>query len=69
MKQLTAVEWLYRMLWKKHDFLIPRSVYEEAKEMEKKHIEDAYSNNGWNDEDLKANAEQYYNEQFKQDNI
>jgi hypothetical protein len=43
MKQ-TAVEWLYRMLWKKHDFLIPRSVYEEAKEMEKKHIEDAWIN-------------------------
>jgi hypothetical protein len=67
--QLTAVEWLYRMLWKKHDFLIPRNVYEEAKEIEKKQIIDAYSNNGWNDEDQRANAEQYYNEQFKQDNL
>jgi hypothetical protein len=67
--QLTAVEWLYKMLWKKHDFLIPRNVYEEAKEIEKKQIIDAYSNNGWNDEDQRANAEQYYNEQFKQDNL
>jgi hypothetical protein len=67
--QLTAVEHLYRMLWKKHDFLIPRNVYEEAKAMEKKQIIDAYSNNGWNDEDQKANAEQYYNEQFKQNNL
>jgi hypothetical protein len=69
MKQLTAVEQLYRMLWKKHDFLIPRSVYEEAKEIEKKQLIDAYSNNGWNDEDQRANAEQYYNETFKQDNL
>jgi hypothetical protein len=34
--------------------------------MEKEQIIDAYSNNGWNDEDQKANAEQYYNETYKE---
>jgi hypothetical protein len=32
--------------------------------MEKEQIIDAYSNNGWNDEDQRANAELYYNEKF-----
>ena len=38
MKQLTAIEHLYQTLWKKYDFLIPRNVYEEAKEMERRQI-------------------------------
>ena len=67
MKQ-TAVEWLVEQLapsvslqQKYIDELL-----EQAKAMEKEQIEDAYSNNGWNDEDQKANAEQYYNETYKE---
>jgi hypothetical protein len=33
--------------------------------MEKDQIIDAYSNNGWNDNDNEHNAEQYYNETYK----
>jgi hypothetical protein len=60
--QITAVEHLYRMLWKKHDFLIPRSVYEEAKEMEKKQIDNALT-----DRYTMGNLtfEEYYNKIYK----
>jgi hypothetical protein len=34
---------------------------------EKKQIIDAYSNNGMNEEDTRANAKQYYNETYRQD--
>jgi hypothetical protein len=71
MSKQTAVEWLVEQLapsvslqQKYIDELL-----EQAKAMEKEQIIDAYSNNGWNDEDQRANAELYYNEQFKQDNL
>jgi hypothetical protein len=38
---------------------------EQAKEMEKEQIMAAYSNNGWNDDDPRGDAEQYYNETYK----
>jgi hypothetical protein len=38
---------------------------EQAKELEKQQIIDAYSNNGWNDDDPRGDAEQYYNETYK----
>jgi hypothetical protein len=72
MKQVTAVEWLQEAISKKvNNELGPYFIdlFDNAKAMEKEQIIDAYSNNGWNDEDQKANAEQYYNEQFKQDNL
>jgi hypothetical protein len=66
MKQ-TAVEWIVEQLapsvslqQKYIDELL-----EQAKAMEKEQIIDAYSNNGWNDEDQRANAEQYYNETYQ----
>jgi disulfide oxidoreductase YuzD len=71
MKQ-TAVEWLQEAISKKvNNELGPYFIdlFDNAKAMEKEQIIDAYSNNGWNDEDQRANAEQYYNEQFKQDNL
>ena len=67
MKQ-TAVEWLQEAISKKvNNELGPYFIdlFDNAKAIEKKQLIDAYSNNGWNDEDQKANAEQYYNEQFK----
>jgi disulfide oxidoreductase YuzD len=68
----TAVEWLMEAISKKvNNELGPYFIdlFDNAKEMEKKQLIDAYSNNGWNDEDQRANAELYYNEQFKQDNL
>jgi hypothetical protein len=70
MKELTAVQWLQEAISKKvNNELGPYFIdlFDNAKAMEKEQIIDAYSNNGWNDEDQRANAEQYYNEQFKQD--
>jgi len=72
MKQVTAVEWLQEAISKKvNNELGPYFIdlFDNAKAMEKEQIIDAYSNNGWNDEDQRANAELYYNETFKQDNL
>jgi hypothetical protein len=68
MKQ-TAVEWLMEHLTEiKKDCRLSEisSLFNQAKAMEKEQIIDAYSNNGWNDEDQRANAEQYYNETYKE---
>jgi|694.fasta_scaffold146331_2 hypothetical protein len=77
MKQVTAVEWLVEQLSSSkyiynlmeeiecQSTIVQPNIFEQAKAMEKKQLIDAYSNNGWNDEDLKANAEQYYNETYK----
>ena len=62
MKQ-TAVEWFEQQL-DDLDIEIPFSIFEQAKEMEKQQIIDAYREaitNGFYDED----AEEYYNETFK----
>lgn len=60
MKQQTAIDWLIQELnLHGYDFTIQR-----AKELEKQQIIDAYSNNGWNDEDKRADAEQYYNQTY-----
>ncbi len=62
----TAVEWLVNELENHHVFHdIKNTVaYQQAKEMEKEQIMAAYSNNGWNDDDPMADAEQYYNETY-----
>ena len=68
MKQ-TAVEWLYENLKShfKHDgdlFEVVQFSFEQAKEMEKQRIIDAF-NNGYYQETIGYNAsEQYYNETF-----
>ena len=64
MKQQTAVEYLV-------DQLLPKALtaeqyyhIEQAKEMEKEQIIDAWDN-GCEDDGIIDNAEQYYNETFK----
>ena len=79
MKQ-TAVEWLIEQISTSKYFynlmeeiesrgtiVQPNGILEQAKAMEKEQIIQAYYQNGWNDNDNEHNAEQYYNETFKQD--
>ena len=70
MKQLTSVEHLYQTLWKKYDFLIPRNVYEEAKEMERRQIISSITKNSPIETGLITNvqkAQEYYNNNYKKD--
>ena len=70
MKQ-TAVEWLEKQFVKLESTIgvhgVMYEIIEQAKEMEKEQIIQAYYQNGWNDNDNEHNAEQYYNETYKQD--
>jgi hypothetical protein len=63
MKQ-TAIEWLFEQVWITSGEDLPE-LLEQAKEMEKLQIIDAYEEGM--DYDFKDNGEQYYNETFKQD--
>jgi hypothetical protein len=69
MKQ-TAVEWLFEQVWITSGEDLPE-LLEQAKEMEKEQIMNAYNhgqNNGYMYSDGNSNiiqAEQYYNETFK----
>jgi vacuolar-type H+-ATPase subunit H len=69
MKQ-TAVEWLVNELIKNgHNFKLYKKEIEQAKEMEKQQIIDAYmfgDGDAYHLEEVKQEAEQYYNETFKQ---
>ena len=56
-KQQTAVEWLSKKTF------IPVYFLEQAKELEKQQIMDAWDN-GCEDDGIIDNAEQYYNETF-----
>ena len=66
---MTAVEWFYQKILSKDI----KEVFEQAKEMEKEQITDAWDNgfaNGFdlgkhNDNPYPDDAEQYYNETFK----
>ena len=49
------------------DVKVPIGVKEIFLEKEKEQIIQAYYQNGWNDNDNEHNAEQYYNETYKQD--
>ena len=71
---MTAVEWLYENLKShfKHDgdlFEVVQFSFEQAKEMEKQQIIDAYKNGKYESDKIVMSdrfyAEQYYNEQFK----
>ena len=70
MKQ-TAVEWLEKQFVKLESTIgvhgVMYEIIEQAKEMEKEQIIQAYYQNGWNDNDNEHNAEQYYNQTYKQD--
>jgi hypothetical protein len=69
MKNQTAVEWLFEQVvnldWKNIQGENKLEIFNQAKELEKQQIIEAYSNNGWNDEDTRSNAEQYYNETYE----
>ena len=70
-KMKTAVEWLVEELTKNgHNFKLYKKEVEQAKEMEKERIKNAYNyayTKGWNDEksEYPSESEQYYNEIFK----
>jgi vacuolar-type H+-ATPase subunit H len=67
MKQ-TAVEWLVERITKQHDKefdLFYRAEIEQAKEMEKEQIEDAYWDGGQDIPLTEERCKQYYNETFK----
>ena len=64
MKQ-TAVEWLFQQLWETpKDKLTWHSILEQAKQMEKEQIIDAYDKGEFN-QGCNEDAEQYYNENYK----
>jgi hypothetical protein len=60
---MTAIEWLVEKLWKEDCFSISNNILEQAKEMEKQQIIDAWED-GQNSFPT-INAEKYYKEQFK----
>ena len=63
MKQ-TAVDFLFEKLWNTPiDKLTWHAILEQAKEMEKEQIIDAWDN-GCEDDGIIDNAEQYYNETY-----
>ena len=68
MAQKTAVEWLNEMLRDNHKEVFDGNIWEQAKAMEKKQIENAFnqgfSTPQWN-KSKENKAEQYYNENFK----
>jgi hypothetical protein len=64
MKQ-TSVEWLFQQLWETpKDKLTWHSILEQAKQMEKQQIIDAYDKGEFN-QGCNEDAEQYYNENYK----
>jgi HEPN domain-containing protein len=63
MKQ-TAVEWLRKELLKRDMDISIKNLFEQAKEMEKQQIKDAYIDGEFT-EGYGDDAEQYYNETFK----
>ena len=62
---MTAVEWLREKLWKEFNFSFSDNILEQAKEMEKEHIMNAWAKGVTSENN--ATAEQYYNETFKKD--
>ena len=63
MKQ-TAVEWLFQQLWETpKDKFNWHSILEQAKQMEKEQIIDAYDKGEFN-QGCNEDAEQYYNEKY-----
>ena len=69
MKQ-TAVEWLVEYC-DRENWSIPNNIIDQAKEMEKQHIVDAFVE-CWKENmpegyECKQSADEYYNETFKQD--
>lgn len=71
----TAVEWLYKELWKQTDFSLPSDILDQAKEIEKQQIIKAVdyclASVKLSDDKTMFTAttpEQYYNETFNNEN-
>jgi hypothetical protein len=68
MKNQTAIEYLIDALSPviaiRLSEIYIKELTEQALAMEKQQIIEAYSNNGWNDEDQRANGEQYYKQTY-----
>jgi hypothetical protein len=68
---MTTIEWLQAKLWE-NNMLTSEDLklFDQAKEMEKKDIKDAYLNGRYDADKIVMSdnfyAEQYYNETFKQ---
>ena len=58
----TEVEWLREKLWKEFNFIFSDNILDQAKEMEKEQIFDAYITSHIS----MMSADQYYYETFKQ---
>jgi hypothetical protein len=71
MKEQTAVEWLIEQ-WPILESQIPERILEQAKEMEKEQIIEAYLKNHlqgcWMKNTPEEYAEQYYNETYESNN-
>ena len=65
MKKQTAVEWLENQLKERYSFMNSEPLFEQAKAMEKKQIQDAYCDGG---RDIQTNVykgmKEYYNETY-----
>ena len=59
----TAVEWLREKLWKEFNFIFSDNILDQAKEMEKAQIKDAWINSLTKGD--YNSADEYYNETFK----
>ena len=69
-KQQTAVEWLINILRNKHGLSIDLySEFNQAKEMEKEQIIEAYNTSFLLRDKPYSTAEKYYNETFKQQEL
>jgi len=70
MKQQTTVQWLEEQLnkWSDGRFYLPPHLFEQAKQMEKEQIINAWregdNDSMYNPKELDKQAEQYYNETY-----
>jgi hypothetical protein len=68
-RKMTAVQWLIEQIDRNPIAIYKDEIFNQAKQMEKKQIIEAYcecwGNDGGNADKKKPEAEQYYNETFK----
>ena len=70
MEKQTAVEWLFKQLWEEpKDKFTWNTILSKAKEMEREQIIDAYIEASENPALILEDAEDYYNETFKNKEI
>ena len=71
MAQQTAVEWLEEQLnkWSDGRFYLPPHIFEQAKQMEKEQIVDAWMDGNAYQASPKKKALEYYNENYTDKNL